>query len=239
MSVALELTYETKVGIRPKTVHVNQVWDDDMNEIKSVVKNHADRINQFTFNDPIDESIGINVTPTAQIHAKAKVGQSVIAKFERSGGGAGLEVSDDGKVYINSVVYPSNYNLNVNGSLFVGTFSLFGSTVRLNNKVLEFGGNALIDHSGSIFRFSNRDINTTSIYMNVDTGQLGVNTDNSFDASAQFEVKSTTRGSKPFPEMTEVQRLAIATPTASLHVYQTDGTEGVYVNKSTGWVFAY
>lgn len=58
-------------------------------------------------------------------------------------------------------------------------------------------------------------------------------------ASVQFEVTSITTGSIPFPIMTQAQRLAIATPALGLHVYQSDGTEGVYVNKSGGWAFAY
>jgi len=52
-------------------------------------------------------------------------------------------------------------------------------------------------------------------------------------------VVSTTTDSSPFPKMTSVQRLAIASPVIGGHVYQTDGTEGVYVYKSTGWTFAY
>jgi hypothetical protein len=39
--------------------------------------------------------------------------------------------------------------------------------------------------------------------------------------------------------MTEAQRLAISLPAIGLHVYQTDGTEGVYVKKASGWVLAY
>jgi hypothetical protein len=37
--------------------------------------------------------------------------------------------------------------------------------------------------------------------------------------------------------MTEAQRLAIATPAVGLIVYQTNVTEGLYINKSTGWTF--
>lgn len=54
-----------------------------------------------------------------------------------------------------------------------------------------------------------------------------------------FDARSTTKGSLPFPRMTQAQRLAIASPTVGLHAYQTNGTEGVYVYKSTGWQFAY
>lgn len=53
--------------------------------------------------------------------------------------------------------------------------------------------------------------------------------------SALVQVDSTTQGFLP-PRMTEAQRLAISSPAIGLLVYQTDGTEGVYVNKSGGWV---
>ncbi len=58
-------------------------------------------------------------------------------------------------------------------------------------------------------------------------------------SSAKLEVESTTQGTIPHPKMTQAQRTAISSPGTGLHVYQTDGTEGVYVYKSTGWQFAY
>ena len=39
------------------------------------------------------------------------------------------------------------------------------------------------------------------------------------------------------PVITEVERLAIVNPPIGKLVYQTDGTEGLYVYKSTGWTF--
>ena len=54
--------------------------------------------------------------------------------------------------------------------------------------------------------------------------------------SAIFEIESSTKGFLP-PRMTETQRLAIATASIGLIVYQTDSTEGLYVYKSTGWTF--
>ena len=56
------------------------------------------------------------------------------------------------------------------------------------------------------------------------------------DASAQLDVQSTTKGFLP-PRMTNAQRLAIASPAVGLMVYCTDATEGLYINKSTGWQF--
>lgn len=38
------------------------------------------------------------------------------------------------------------------------------------------------------------------------------------------------------PVVTEAERLAIVNPPIGKMVYQTDGTEGLYLYKSTGWV---
>ena len=58
------------------------------------------------------------------------------------------------------------------------------------------------------------------------------------DASAILQADSTTKGFL-LPRMTEAQRLAIAggTPAIGLMVYQTDGTDGLYVYKTGGWQF--
>jgi hypothetical protein len=57
----------------------------------------------------------------------------------------------------------------------------------------------------------------------------------SISSSAALEVSSTTQGFLP-PRMTEAQRIAIISPATGLMVYQTDGDEGLYINKSFGWV---
>jgi hypothetical protein len=62
---------------------------------------------------------------------------------------------------------------------------------------------------------------------------VGVNTDGSSpDVSALLDVKSTAKGVL-VPRMTQAQRNAIATPATGLLIYQTDGTDGFYVNKGT------
>lgn len=55
-------------------------------------------------------------------------------------------------------------------------------------------------------------------------------------ASALVELSSTTQGFLP-PRMTAAQRTAISSPAIGLMVYQTDATEGLYINKSGGWTF--
>jgi hypothetical protein len=63
------------------------------------------------------------------------------------------------------------------------------------------------------------------------TAALGTITPN---ASARLQVDSTTQGFLP-PRMTAAQRAAIASPATGLMVYQTDGTEGVYVYSGGAW----
>jgi hypothetical protein len=48
-----------------------------------------------------------------------------------------------------------------------------------------------------------------------------------------------TNGENSFKKLSESERLALNSPILGLHIYQTDNVEGVYVNKSSGWVFAY
>ena len=52
--------------------------------------------------------------------------------------------------------------------------------------------------------------------------------------SAKVNISSTTQGFLP-PRMTNAQRIAISSPAVGLVVYCTDASEGLYVNKSTGW----
>lgn len=53
-------------------------------------------------------------------------------------------------------------------------------------------------------------------------------------ASARVAINSTTQGFLP-PRMTAAQMAAIASPAPGLIVYQTDGTEGLYIRTSTTW----
>ena len=55
------------------------------------------------------------------------------------------------------------------------------------------------------------------------------------DPSAKLQVASTEKGLL-IPRMTSGQRTAISNPANGLMVYQTDGSDGVYVYKIGGWV---
>ncbi|MBX0290105.1 hypothetical protein K3G63_06625 [Hymenobacter sp. HSC-4F20] len=69
------------------------------------------------------------------------------------------------------------------------------------------------------------------------TGQIGFGLPyDQIEYTAQVQVNSTTKGSLLAPRMSEAQRLAIWSPAQGLQVYQTDGTEGLYVfTNSAGW----
>jgi hypothetical protein len=56
---------------------------------------------------------------------------------------------------------------------------------------------------------------------------------NEFTTGVLFELRSTTQGFLP-PRVTATQRAAFES-VVGLVVYQTDGTEGLYLYKSTGW----
>ena len=67
----------------------------------------------------------------------------------------------------------------------------------------------------------------------IQNGKLGIGT-TSPEATALLDVSSTTKGVL-FPRMTETQKNAISSPATGLMVYQTNGTEGLYIYKSNGW----
>ena len=79
--------------------------------------------------------------------------------------------------------------------------------------------------------FSNYSIDVSGLGVKIKEGNGGQNS----HASAILELDSTTQGVL-FPRMTEGDRTSIASPATGLIVYQTDGDEGLYIYKSTGWL---
>ena len=67
------------------------------------------------------------------------------------------------------------------------------------------------------------------------TGSIGMGT-TSPNTSSILDLTSTEKGFLP-PRMTNAQRTAITSPATGLIVYCTDTIEGLYIKKSTGWVF--
>jgi hypothetical protein len=118
-------------------------------------------------------------------------------------------------------------NTITNNSVFLGTNTRAladnqTNQIVIGNDAIGLGSNSVVLGNSSIIRTALR-------------GQTSVNTD-TVNASAQLQIDSTTRGFLP-PRMTNAQRLAISSPAIGLMVYCTDATEGLYINKSTGWTF--
>lgn len=76
-------------------------------------------------------------------------------------------------------------------------------------------------------------------FFNTVSGGTSIGATTTLPSSRIFQVVSTTQAASPFPVMTAAQKTAIASPQIGDHIYQSDGTEGVYVYKSSGWVFGY
>jgi trimeric autotransporter adhesin len=67
-------------------------------------------------------------------------------------------------------------------------------------------------------------------------GQVAISPDNSVpDSTAMLDVKSSSKGLL-IPRLTAAQRSAITAPAASLLIYQTDATAGIYINNGTATV---
>jgi hypothetical protein len=77
-------------------------------------------------------------------------------------------------------------------------------------------------------------INAVRIVTFTQTGSVGIN-NSAPDASAILQIDSTNKGFLA-PRMTAAQRTAITSPAVGLVVYQTDGTEGLWLYTSAnGW----
>ena len=114
-----------------------------------------------------------------------------------------------------------------NNSLFLGRDTRANADNQTNQIVI---GDSAIGLGSNSVVLGNDSIVTTALKGNV---LIGTTTT---VASSKLTVESTTQGFLP-PRMTNAQRLAIASPAVGLCVYCTDATEGLYINKSTGWTF--
>ena len=141
-----------------------------------------------------------------------------------------------------NIVLLGNYNSTGNGGTSENIFDVLGFETAGNFDRLSLMGVKNTGNSNTCFVRIAYKINELypsefrSITINK-IGSVGVGKELT-DPSAKLQIESITQGFLP-PRMTQAQRLAIVSPAVGLHVYQTNTTEGVYVYKSTGWVFAY
>jgi hypothetical protein len=123
----------------------------------------------------------------------------------------------------------------INGSLKINGNGSIGRAIELpNSHSIDYANvpSRLIIKSSSSLSFATTNVER-AIFTGVGNLLIGTTTD---IASSKLTIESTTQGFLP-PRMTNAQRLAIASPAIGLMVYCTDETEGLYINKSTGWTF--
>jgi hypothetical protein len=125
-----------------------------------------------------------------------------------------------------SLIAAGTSNGTSNNSIFIGNDTRASANGQTNQIVI---GHTAIGLGSNTTVLGNSSTTLTALYGSVITGGTSVN------ASAQFQVDSTTKGFLP-PRMTAAQRTAIASPATGLIVYQTDGVEGLWLRVSTGWV---
>jgi hypothetical protein len=140
----------------------------------------------------------------------------------------------------NSVTKQSDFNMTNNvGNIVMsksGYISLLNSNVLINKIVDVAGYNFQVNGSsyldGTYCMVSGWLFNIITGTVKVD-GNLGVGVAVN-DTSSVFQIDSTTKGFLP-PRMTSAEKLAITSPATGLIIYQTDGTEGIYIKTSGGW----
>jgi hypothetical protein len=136
-----------------------------------------------------------------------------------------VRIQDILQMAVSSVIYEQS----------AGNYMLEGQALRFGNGIgLRFYSGAVNTGSpdAGLNRLSSGTIRITD--GSTGAGNLFIGASTGYSASAQLQVDSTTKGFLP-PRMTAAQRTAIGTPAIGLMVYQTDGTEGLYIFRSTGW----
>jgi len=135
--------------------------------------------------------------------------------------------------------------ISVNGNGLIGiNTSTPGVTLDIIGQMRANGGIFTTSVQANVFQTSGLDFafrgvgGTTRMTMFQTTGNLVLQNGGTFTdiLSSKLTINSTTQGFLP-PRMTNAERLAIASPAVGLIVYCTDATEGLYINKSTGWTF--
>ena len=90
-------------------------------------------------------------------------------------------------------------------------------------------------YTGAAWQYLNTQWTYSGANIAFPVGSVGINTA-APNASAVLDVTSTTQGML-VPRMTTAQRTAIASPVASLLVFQTDGTAGFYYYTGAAWQY--
>lgn len=181
----------------------------------------------------LDGNVGVNVTnPTARLQVKGSGSTSATTSLlvQNSGGSTALAVKDDLSTNLSgilNVIYSSSY-ISASGGANSATQFVANTSAGWNG--FSFGNSAF-----SYFAEIRTD--RTNVYTPLfvtSVGNSGNGAPPTPNASAQFQIDSTTKGFLP-PRMTTLEKNAIATPAAGLMVYDTTLARPCFYN-GAAWI---
>jgi hypothetical protein len=195
--------------------------------------NTAYQLNLNPFGNSVNIGTTSNLAASLGIKGSGSTSATTSLLVQNSLSRTMLQVIDDGRTIVNGDFY-------VTSPSFTGQLSIQcigNSQQRIQGA---YGENITFGTGGNTM-----SLNATEVYVSnsfygpahgLTTGGLCLGATSGPVASAQLEMRSTTKGFLP-PRMLQTERTAITSPAIGLMVYQTDMVEGLYIYKSTGWTF--
>lgn len=124
----------------------------------------------------------------------------------------------------------SNANVDANAAIAFSKLNISASDIR---GLTPYSASTGLTLNSGAFAIDNSVV--TSNYSGSAVIGQSLSAGGSGDASAILAATSTTQGFLP-PRMTAAQKSAISTPAQGLIIYQTDGTQGLYVYDGASWM---
>jgi len=178
-------------------------------------------------------SVGFNTDPiaTAQIKGSGSTSATTSLLVQNSSGTELFKVKDNGETSLNG-------NLVITSSAFSG--NLLFQCIGNNQQQIRgaYGESIYFGRGGNTLELTATEVYVSNNFygpaMGLNTGGALFGQLSSPVASAQVEIRTTTKGFLP-PRMTTAQKNAIATPAAGLMVYDTDLNRPCFYN-GTSWI---
>lgn len=148
---AERITYVDKeLGENPRTVRVQQWWFEDANEVKNSINGHADRLDQFVFEENLGAytgnvnlagNFGVGGASTgAKLHVENTAPGQKLLELKTFGGATTLQADDNGSVW----------NSGVSGSVAKTFFGFDSGISDTGNASTGFGNNSLKANQGNV-----------------------------------------------------------------------------------------
>jgi len=186
--MADKITYSDKVGVAPKETHINQVWDEDMNDVKLVVNNNSDLL------ETVETETDINTLDLVDVKsdivnlqgrtATVTTSHPVLIPFDfpvnnktdlnSIHGALLINNSEDGIILNSSTPIVGNGGISkvmavvLAGTDFVGSFTITGTSVDRNTGVETIGDTEVISVDMLSTNSSTIDANGNNVYSYTD-----------------------------------------------------------------------